>query len=167
MTCSEGCLAMWRDHMTGQLLSGLDPMQHPVLTSRHVKECISRCVKSQPLSDISRTTYPRQIPEIGEIFVYGLKRFAYGCFISTKMCGVVRYASTGLPRWLSVKKPVCQCRRCRRHVFDPWVGRIHWRREMATHCSNLAWEIPWTEEPGELQSMGSQRVGHDLVTKQQ
>ena len=38
---------------------------------------------------------------------------------------------------------------------------------MATHSSIPAWEIPWTEEPGRLQSMGSQRVGHDLVTKQQ
>ena len=34
-------------------------------------------------------------------------------------------------------------------------------KEMATHCSILAWEIPWTEEPGGLQSMGSLRVGHD------
>ena len=33
--------------------------------------------------------------------------------------------------------------------------------EMATHSSILAWKIPWTEEPGGLQSMGSQRVGHD------
>ena len=32
---------------------------------------------------------------------------------------------------------------------------------MATHSSVLAWKIPWTEEPGELQSMGSQRVRHD------
>ena len=32
---------------------------------------------------------------------------------------------------------------------------------MATHSSILAWEIPWTEEPGRLQSMGLQRVGHD------
>ena len=39
-------------------------------------------------------------------------------------------------------------------------------KEMAPHSSVLAWEIPWTEEPGRLQSMGSQRVGHDLVTKQ-
>ena len=38
---------------------------------------------------------------------------------------------------------------------------------MATHSSILAWEIPWTEEPGGLQSMGSQRVGQDLATKQQ
>ena len=34
----------------------------------------------------------------------------------------------------------------------------------ATHSSILAWRIPWTEEPGELQSMGLQRVGHDWVT---
>ena len=34
-------------------------------------------------------------------------------------------------------------------------------KEMATHSSTLAWKIPWTEEPGGLQSMGSQRVGHD------
>ena len=37
-------------------------------------------------------------------------------------------------------------------------------KEMATHVSTLAWRIPWTEEPGRLQSMGSQRVGHDCVT---
>ena len=35
---------------------------------------------------------------------------------------------------------------------------------MATHCSILAWKIAWTEEPGGLQSMGLQRVGHDWVT---
>ena len=34
-------------------------------------------------------------------------------------------------------------------------------KEMATHSSILAWKIPWTEELGRLQSMGSQRVGHD------
>ena len=34
-------------------------------------------------------------------------------------------------------------------------------KEMATHSSNLAWKIPWMEEPGKLQSMGSQRVRHD------
>ena len=36
---------------------------------------------------------------------------------------------------------------------------------MATYSSILAWEIPWTEEPSGLQSMGSARVGHDLVTE--
>ena len=38
--------------------------------------------------------------------------------------------------------------------------------EMATHFSILAWEIPWTEKPGGLQSMGSQKSQNDLVTKQ-
>ena len=37
-------------------------------------------------------------------------------------------------------------------------------KEMATYSSILAWRILWTEEPGGLQSMGSQRVGHDLAT---
>ena len=37
-------------------------------------------------------------------------------------------------------------------------------KDMATHSSILAWRIPWTEEPGGLQSMGSQRVRHDQVT---
>ena len=38
-------------------------------------------------------------------------------------------------------------------------------KEMATHSSILAWEIPWTEKPGGLQSMGLQRVRHDLATE--
>ena len=39
-------------------------------------------------------------------------------------------------------------------------------KEMATHSSDLAWGISWTEEPGGLQSIGSQRVGHNLAIKQ-
>ena len=39
------------------------------------------------------------------------------------------------------------------------------KEEMATHSSIFAWEIPWTVEPGGLQLMGLQRVGHDLATK--
>ena len=38
---------------------------------------------------------------------------------------------------------------------------------MATHASTPAWKIPWMEEPGRLQSMGSQRVGHNVVTKEE
>ena len=42
------------------------------------------------------------------------------------------------------------------------LGReVPLEKEMATHSSILAWRIPWMEEPGGLQSMGSQRVGHD------
>ena len=54
---------------------------------------------------------------------------------------------------------------------ETWVQSLGWgeplEKEMATHSSILAWEIPWTEEPGGLQSMGSQRVGDDLMTKRQ
>jgi len=42
----------------------------------------------------------------------------------------------------------------------PGSGRFPLEKEMATHSSTLAWKIPWTEEPGRLQSMGSQRVRH-------
>ena len=51
------------------------------------------------------------------------------------------------------------------------VPSLGWKdpleKEMATHSSVLAWEMPWTEEPGRLQSMGSQRVEYILATKQQ
>ena len=42
-----------------------------------------------------------------------------------------------------------------------WARKISLEKEMATYSSILAWRIPWREEPGELQSRGSQRVGHD------
>ena len=44
-------------------------------------------------------------------------------------------------------------------------GQDPLEKEMATHSSILAWKIPWTEEPGGLQSMGVARVRHDLATK--
>ena len=49
--------------------------------------------------------------------------------------------------------------------LEPWVQFLGWEdpleEEMAIHYSVLAWRIPWTEEPGGLQAMGSQGVGHD------
>ena len=53
------------------------------------------------------------------------------------------------------------CLQCGRPGFNPWVGKISLEKETATHSSTLAWKIPWTEEPGRLQSVGSQRVGHN------
>ena len=61
----------------------------------------------------------------------------------------------GLPWWLSDKEASCQCRRPR---FDLWVGKIAWRKEMATHSSILVGEIPWKKEPGRLQSNGLQKT---------
>ena len=50
-------------------------------------------------------------------------------------------------------------------VQETWVRFLGWEdpleKEMATHSSILAWKMPWTEEPGGLQFMGSQRVGND------
>ena len=46
------------------------------------------------------------------------------------------------------------------HIFYACYAHISLEREMVTHSSVLAWRIPWMEEPGRLQSMGSQRVGH-------
>ena len=50
-------------------------------------------------------------------------------------------------------------------MWETWVRSLGWEdplaKEMATHSSTLTWRIPWREEPGGLQSMGSQRVGHD------
>ena len=54
---------------------------------------------------------------------------------------------------------------------ETWVESLGWgdplEKDMTTYSSVLAWRIPWTEEPGRLKSMGSQRVGHDLATKEQ
>ena len=53
-------------------------------------------------------------------------------------------------------------------MWETRVWSLGWEdpleEEMATHSSTLAWRIPWREEPGRLQSMGSQRVGHDWAT---
>ena len=61
--------------------------------------------------------------------------------------------SLGLPRWLSGKESTCQA--------ETWVQSLGWEdsleKEMATHSSILAWKIPWTKEPGGLQSMELQR----------
>ena len=50
-------------------------------------------------------------------------------------------------------------------ILETWVwslgGEDPLEKEMATHSSTLAWRIPWREEPGRLQCMGLQRVGHD------
>ena len=59
----------------------------------------------------------------------------------------------GLPWWLRVKESACQCRSC---GFNPWVGKIPWRRKWPPTPVFQPAEFPWTEEPGRLQSMGSQ-----------
>ena len=60
---------------------------------------------------------------------------------------------------------MAQTVKCLPTMQETQVRSLGWEyaleKEMATHSSTLVWKIPWTEEPGRLQSMGSQRVGHD------
>ena len=66
------------------------------------------------------------------------------------------YVFWGYPSGSAVKNPAMQ---------ETQVWSLGWKdlleEEMATHSSILTWRIPWTEEPGRLQCMGSQRIGHD------
>ena len=60
---------------------------------------------------------------------------------------------------------VAQMVKCLSTRRETWVRSLGWKdplgKEMAIHSRTIAWKIPWTEEPGRLQSMGSQRVEHD------
>ena len=86
-------------------------------------------------------------------------------YVSKLSCSISLLSSVmGSPRGSDGKESTC-------NTSDP--GLIHGsgrpptpkpEKKMATHSSILAWNFPWTEEPGRLQSMGSHRVGHDWVT---
>ena len=76
------------------------------------------------------------------------------------------YLINGFPSDSSGKELTCQCRR---YSQGMWVQFLGWEDSLekgtSTHSSILTWEIPWTEEPGRLQSMGLQRVRHDFATE--
>ena len=61
--------------------------------------------------------------------------------------------------------PLAQTVKCLPSMWETQVRSLGWedalKKQMATQSSTLAWKIPWMEEPGRLQSLGSQRVGHD------
>ena len=88
-----------------------------------------------------------------------LKTFAsmYVCFIEYITDKLCIYLSEG---GSTVKNPPA--------MWETWVWSLGWEhpleKGLATHSSILAWRIPWTEEPGRLQSIGLQRVGHDRET---
>ena len=62
----------------------------------------------------------------------------------------------GIPRWFSGKESTCQWRSPRRCGFNPWVGKMPWRRAWQPTPVFLTGESPWTEEPDKLQFMESQ-----------
>ena len=67
----------------------------------------------------------------------------------------------GLPRWLSGSRVYLPMQKMQEMPVLSLGQENAVEEEMATHSSILAWRIPWTEEPGGLHSIGSQRVGHD------
>ena len=69
---------------------------------------------------------------------------------------VTSYSSGGV----SSKEPACKCKRHKRHEFDPWVRKILWRRAWQPTPTSLPGESH-EEEPGGLQSIGWQNVGHN------
>ena len=70
----------------------------------------------------------------------------------------------GFPWWFSGKESTCQCRRCRRWGFDPWVGKIHLEKEMQPNLVFLSGKSHGQRSLAGY--MGSQRVRHDWLTKQ-
>ena len=78
------------------------------------------------------------------------------------MCEETWLVLLGVHYWTSL---VAQMVKNLPAMQETWVQFLSWEnpleKEMATYSSILVWRIPWTEEPGGLQSMGSQRVGHN------
>ena len=102
-----------------------------------------------------------------DFFVFDIQAFGYGVYRCGCLCvDPVRFmeeqfSDLGSPRCLSGKDSACQCKRRKKQGFNPWVGKIPLEEGIATRSSFLAWKIPWTEEPGRLWFIGSQRVEHD------
>ena len=84
-----------------------------------------------------------------------------GCLIYTWWC-----VCAGLPRWLGGKESTCKCKRHRRRGSAPRSERSPGGENGNLLQYILAWGIPWAEEPGGLQSIRLQRVGHNDVCTQ-
>ena len=77
-------------------------------------------------------------------------------YLAFALCEVLHWALRASQVAVHSKEPARQCRGHKRHWSEDAL-----EEGMATHSSILAWRIPWSEEPGRLQSIGSQRVGQD------
>ena len=78
------------------------------------------------------------------------------CFsVSIRISSILDWVpAMGFPSASAGKESACNAGDTGNACFDPWVGKIPWRRKTAMHSSILAWTVPWTEEPGGLPSMG-------------
>ena len=107
-----------------------------------------------------RAVYKILVRYIASICVYQKKPTS-----GTKMVQIILLIKCAL---ISVTSLVAQTVKRLPIMRETQVQSLGWEdlleKEMATHSSTLAWKIPWTEDPGRLQSMGSRRVGHNWVT---
>ena len=109
-----------------------------------LSEEITRTVLFLSPAESKQGEKPETAKKTGEV-ADGSTCFQGRCL--TKASCIMSLTKKSFPGGSSGKESACQCRRGRKSGFDPWVRKI-----------------PWTEEPGGLQSMGSQRVGHDWAT---
>ena len=142
-------------------------------TQARVLLCMSfKLLQSHIISFLQLTLFPvclyfeRNLPILMHKFYFNSHTLYDYMHKSQGLCLILSWVevqrvynpSLGLPRCLRGKESTCQCRRSRRHRS---LGQEDPLEEMATHSSILAGKIPWTKEPGRLQSMGSQRIRHD------
>ena len=114
--------------------------------------CVCVCVFVSTLSNDQTGLMLLFCPQV-RVRANPAKLFMLFCFFIS----IISFDLGGFPSWLSCKQSPC-------NAGDAvWISGLGdpLEEEMATYSSSLAREIPWTEEPGGLQSMGSQRVGHN------
>ena len=76
-------------------------------------------------------------------------------------CNYTEARNLGLPRWLSGEESACQCRRCRRRGFDPWVGKIPWRRKWQPTPVFLPAKFHGQRSLVSYSPWGHKQVGHN------
>ena len=96
------------------------------------------------------------------IYLFWVHRVYCGIFVPWPGIELVLLVlgAWSLNHWTARKSLLNECLDCLQFKASLNIGEGN-----ATHCSILAWKIPWTEDPGRLQSIGSQKVRHDLATE--
>ena len=118
------------------------------IIGERLRECEAAAVKLSPKSDPVK---------ISSLFPIGLLYFSF-------QPHAIAFGGPWVPwRASLVAQTVRICLQSGRPGFDTWVGKIPWRRAWQPTALFLPGESPWSEEPGGLQPMESQRVGHDWV----
>ena len=114
----------------------------------------------------------------GRMLCFFMSEFFPFCICYFSLRSLISFLVTSISKMLDHTEPACDCFlhsvylyqvaqmvKCLPTMRETGVQSLGWEdlleKEMATHSSILAWRIPWTEEPGGPQSMGSERVGHD------